>query len=161
MVDLTKKRSEKIDAAFERKAQLTLPTLSIRGGGSFYVCFLGEPAAKKDLDRNGVPKLDSEGNEKKTVVATVYDLAHRKKAQLVMLAVLYSELNTLYPGGYSGLCFELEIPREIALNKKYKIPTIYEIHAPDWLDAELATLLPPLSLAQLHEMNEAMAYGNP
>jgi hypothetical protein len=156
-VDFSKPRSAKIDQAFQRKAQITLPTLSTRGGGNFHLCFLSHPIAKPDMDRAGNQKLNEEGEPVFLHIATVFDLVDKMKAQFVLGAVLKSELELHYPKGYCGVCFEISVPKEKAENKKYKIPQLWEDHTPDWLDDELAKLLPPTSLKKLAELNSIRA----
>lgn len=152
MVDFSKpKPGAKIAEAFREKEQITLPTLSTRGGGTFHVCFLSA-FEKPDIDKKGNAKLNDDGEPVILKISTVFDLAERHKAQFVLGAVLWSELKTHFAGNFLGQCVKVIVPAEKAKDKRYKIPILTELFPPDWLDEELGKLLPPTGIAELRKI---------
>ena len=144
----------KKELGIKRAKQITTPVLSTRGGANLLLCFLDKPSEKIDIDKTGKQKMRDDGTPSTITIVTVFDLINKEKAQLVMHSVLKSELTANYPKGFCGLCFDIEIPKEKAEGKQYKVPKIYEIFAPDWLDDELKKLLPAISLAGLLASNK-------
>ncbi len=157
MVNFDKKNpGDKIREEFRRKIkkQVTIPILSIDGGGDYDIIPISHPIVKIIKDNKGEPKKDDDGKIQTMKIITVIDLVDNMQTKsMVLPAVTYSELKENYPTGFLGKYLNINIPHEKAKGKRYKKSRTTEYFLPDGIDKVLAELSPPIDLKAVEKLN--------
>ena len=135
------------------KRSVTIPVLSIDGGGEFVICPIEHPISKIMKNKKGKPKLNEDGSIASMKIIKVFDLDDCEVKSMVLPAVAYSNLRNDYPKGFLGLFFNIIIPREKVEGKQYKQCKVTEVFPPKGIEEALATATPPLVIAELLKLN--------
>lgn len=135
------------------KKQVTIPVMSIDGGGTFYIIPIEHPVAKIMLNKKGNPKKNEDGSIASMKIIKIINYKEKTANSMVLPATVYGNLKSSYPAGFLGYLFRIIIPKDKAVGKSYKQCTVDEIHLPKEANDILAKLTPPVVLSEIHKLN--------
>jgi len=106
----------------KRIAPVTVPALSFKSRTRAYV------RIESEMHESGAVGQEDDGREP-AVICRVTDLEDGQLYELICPTLLVTALDR-YPGGYKGLCFEIDVSAAAKPGKRYKEVTVYEIEDP-------------------------------